>query len=85
MGINILVGYDEGRKDEELYQSAIMYCNTADWAFGPVFTASEDESINAEEMARGFLNWHDKKFGDPRGVPDSVLENRYMMYRRANE
>jgi len=34
---------------------AILYCSTADWAFGPVFMDSDHH--DADERAEAFLRW----------------------------
>ena len=78
MGISILVGYSEGHKDEPDYEHAIWFCNTSEWGFGPLFKSTENKS--AEEIARGFLNWYDEKYGDPRPHDDSDIEDRHIDY-----
>ena len=55
---------------------AAMYCNTSDWAFGPVFSGPY-----AADDAEAFLTWHFKKYGDPRSCDDSELERHYGEWR----
>lgn len=35
--------------------TACLYCSTTDWAFGPVFTDSDDH--DADERLEAFLRW----------------------------
>jgi hypothetical protein len=58
-------------KDEKSGQQ-IMFCNTTDWAFGPVF--SDDES------AEGFLAWLRV---DPRPLTDAELSQKVADWRAA--
>lgn len=50
MGVSILAN---ARADQ-----AVLYCSTSDWAFGPVFNATDDR--DAEEQAEAFLTWLDQ-------------------------
>ncbi len=58
---------------------AALYCNTSDWAFGPVFSGP-DAADDAEE----FLRWHERHYGDPRTEADSDLERHYGQWRAAH-
>jgi len=63
-------------KDQE---NAVLYCNTTDWAFGPVFSegdAYEDwpdswKLKTAGEVAEAFLKWNGQR--DVRTMTDSEL------------
>ncbi|HMF95117.1 MAG TPA: hypothetical protein VKE96_12515 [Vicinamibacterales bacterium] len=48
MGVRIL--HDTGA------DTAVLYCSTTDWAFGPLFY-SDDQAHGAEERAEAFLRW----------------------------
>lgn len=54
-----------------------LYCNTADVNFGPNFR-SDDE-------ARCFLDWHFKKYGDPRGAKEPILHERLSEFENDME
>jgi len=58
-------------KDERSGQQ-IMFCNTSDWAFGPVF--SDDES------AEGFIAW---LHVDPRSLDEAELSRKVADWRAA--
>lgn len=77
MGISVL----SGTVESGAYGIAIMYCNTQDQAFGPVF--QEGTTLSAEEIARAFIRWHDVVYGDPRTADLDALETRYIKYRKA--
>ncbi len=68
MGVEVLVDRETGR--------AAIYCNTNDWAFGPLF-ASEEEAV-------AFLEWHQEDGGlDPREMGDQGLESAFNRFRKA--
>lgn len=80
MGVRILTDkYDE---------TAVLYCSTSDWAFGPVFYKDDfkidDQKyvcINASTFAETFLKWLGR---DPRIIDDISLEEKYHEFRRLN-
>lgn len=59
MGVQILANQENN--------TAVLFCSTSMWAFGPVF--------DSEEQARAFLKWI---VTDPRGIEDSVMERKYL-------
>lgn len=64
MSVGILKDRDSGQQ--------VLYCNTSDWAFGPVF--SDDESVE------GFLVWLRV---DPRSFNDAELTRKVSDWRAA--
>jgi len=72
---------------------AVLYCSTADWAFGPVFTDSDD--YDADERAEAFLRWLRETDAwhtferepirtgrrDPRELTERGLETAYAAWR----
>ena len=54
---------------------AIMFCNTSDWAFGPVVRS--EEHVASEELEL-FVNWLPL---DAREFTDADLESRYAKFR----
>jgi hypothetical protein len=68
MGVRI-IGDDE---------TAVMYCSTTDWAFGPVFT--EKGVFSAPERIEAFLRYLGKS-RDPRSMSDSELESEYSKWQ----
>lgn len=56
--------------------SAVLYCSTTDWAFGPVF--GDTDTHDAEERAEAFCDWLSPK--DPRDMDDSELERLYIRF-----
>ena len=78
MGVRILT--DNG-------ESAVLYCSTTDWAFGPVFSQSDDH--DAQERAEAFLRWLPQRITafeqepamrrsvDARSLTANGLENAY--------
>ena len=62
MGCRIITGtLDDGKTE-----TAVMYCSTTMWAFGPVF--------ENYEQALDFINWLS---GDPRSYDSAHLEGHY--------
>lgn len=41
--------------------NAVLYCSSSDWAFGPVFSKTEDQ--DALERAENFLKWLEPQLG----------------------
>ena len=66
MGVRILSHYD----------TAVMYCSTSDWAFGPVFYSNDEH--DAEERVESFIRWLKH---DPREYDDHNLERKYAEWR----
>lgn len=66
MSIEILFNENEDQ--------AALYCNTTDWAFGPVFDGKGD--FNAKETAQYFLKWlvERRETRDARMIPNDELE-----------
>jgi hypothetical protein len=56
------------------YQRSVMYCSTTEWAFGPVFTDSDDGMHDADERIHSFLRYVKV---DPRSLTDRALELAY--------
>lgn len=88
MGIHILHDRHHG--------TAAMYCSTTDWAFGPVFSESEDGEHDAVERVEAFLRWlarcdtwgqYDRtpalggRRRDARQLTDAGLERAYADWR----
>jgi hypothetical protein len=73
MGVHILS--DDGRRDYP-GSSAVLYCSTTDWAFGPVFSGDDDH--DASERAEAFCRWLRI---DPRTLTDTELEAKYSAWR----
>lgn len=63
-------------------REAAMYCSTTDWAFGPVF--SDTDEHDAAERIEAFLRWLGKG-RDPRSYTDSELESKYSEWRAQEE
>jgi len=75
------------------HSTAALYCSTADWAFGPVFT--EEDGHDADERAEAFVRWlsttdtwpqYEKEpirtgRRDPRELTDTGLERAYRDWR----
>jgi len=57
---------------------AAMYCSTTDWAFGPIFTDSDD--YTAEERLESFLRYLGPAC-DPRSLDDQELLKKYGEWR----
>jgi hypothetical protein len=58
---------------------AVLFCNTSDWAFGPLFRAEDGGScLDAAESAEVFLAW--LKPIDPRSLSDDKLEGKYLSW-----
>ena len=73
MGVRILHDRDN--------DAAVLYCSTGDWAFGPVFSATDDAT--ASEQAAGFVTWLRETTGkDPRTLSDAELERVYATWRQ---
>lgn len=68
MSVSILEGSEGGVPDAET--RAVLYCNTSDTAFGPLFDDYHD--------AARFLRWVPD---DPRRYTDDELETKYAAYR----
>lgn len=72
---------------------AVLYCSTSDWAFGPVFTDTDDH--DADERAEAFLRWLRESDAwwtfergpvqsnrrDPRELTERGLEMAYAAWR----
>ncbi len=56
---------------ESLYGSAVLYCSTTEWAFGPVFRTVDD--------AREFLVF----CPEPRLLSDNELVRRHADFKKA--
>ena len=67
MGVRILS--DNG-------DSAVLYCSTSEWAFGPVFSKSDDH--DAEERALAFCRWLGVR--EPRRMTDRELSDCYSTW-----
>lgn len=83
MGVRILQGSD----DNSTHTTAVLYCSTTDWAFGPLF--SSDDEHDAFERADMFLKWFSKNgnvgplhYDDVRQLTDSELESAYSDWLR---
>jgi hypothetical protein len=64
--------------------SAVLYCSTTDWAFGPVF--GDTDTHDAEERAELFCEWlHENYHVDPRALEDSALESKYVEFCRLED
>lgn len=86
MGVRILYAADE--------QTAVIYCSTTAWAFGPMFR--DDHERDGRERAEAFLRWlrahtpdrsdynaGGRTFGfggDPRHLTDEGLERAYTTW-----
>jgi len=55
---------------------AVLYCNTSDWAFGPVF--GNGDRSGASEKAEDFLDW--LPLDPPREPNESDLERQYVTW-----
>ncbi len=64
---------------------AVLFCNTVDWAFGPIINGHG--GLNAIDTAWGFLDWVDNVYApDPRLMSDSDLSHYlYAYYERIEE
>jgi len=71
MGVHILHNAEN--------DTAVLYCSTSGWAFGPVF--DERDGISASDMAEAFLKW---LHIDPR-MEDRKLESKYYEFLALNE
>jgi hypothetical protein len=47
--VSVRVLYDDSE------DSAVLYCSTSGWAFGPLFTGNDEH--NGQERADAFLDW----------------------------
>ncbi len=79
MGVSVLSG---GANEAGEYAggntSAVMYCNTSGWAFGPVF--------ESREQAEEFMAWlSERGFPDPRGLRSSELGESYRKFKTETE
>lgn len=72
MSVQIL----ENKKGDQ----AVMYCNTTDWALGPVISDYNENGFYypAESVAMEFLKWLDPT--DPRELKDNELESKYSSF-----
>ena len=70
MGTRILVGHEQGSDDD----AACLFDSVTETAFGPVFYARK--GFSAEWVAEQFLDWHLKKYGDPRAAVGKELVER---------
>lgn len=68
MSCCILVGKGEG------LERAAFYCNTADWAYGPL--------MDSYEEAEDFEKWLHK---DPRSYDNETLERLYSEFRDSRD
>lgn len=57
--------------DEE-NNNACLYCNTTDWAFGPVYCGKD-----GREFMNGFIQWLPK---DSRRYLDAQLQSKYLKF-----
>lgn len=78
MGVEIIGGFPDPDSDGWQDTRCCLVCNTADWAFGPIF------SDRAE--AEGFLRWvEDAGYDDPRTWSDALMELRVAEHRLHKE
>jgi hypothetical protein len=66
MGVRIIHGARE----------AALYCSTSDWAFGPVF--SDSDNYDAAERAESFLRFLGAR--DARQFTEKALEDLYSQW-----
>lgn len=67
-------------------EQAVLYCNTANWAFGHVFYPANQNgwNLDAQEAAQSFLSWHNHSFRrGPRGLSEETFERRFMAWQAA--
>jgi hypothetical protein len=80
MGVRILVGHEQG-EHTLAEDKAVLFDSVTGWAFGPLFTESEDGEMSAEEQADVFLKWlevNDHK--DPRNMTRQELEQLHSKW-----
>jgi hypothetical protein len=85
MSVSILAGQWDGDEDRAV---ATLYCNSTNWAFGPVmrpedaaaFTWSISTVEEALAHAEAFLSHVRRNHGDPRTLDDNGLLRLYLEF-----
>jgi len=85
MSVRILVGYEQGSREEK----AVMFDSVTGWAFGPLFSdASADGGDNAEDRCQAFMDWAASPSGgqvDARKLTMGELEDAYTAWLTLQE
>jgi hypothetical protein len=68
--------------NNEQDDQAVFFCNTSDWAFGPVMMPLPDYENSAYETARAFEEWLPL---DPRRYSDNDLANKWSEFIMRSE